>query len=296
MSQYYQQTSSPLSNHKKRLTDDVEAVTIEDIPNQWDLTTFRLAKDNALHWPLGVMIMLITLSLCLWIANSRSLFTGVMLSEYPEVIAPLGPSVGIADDDGCDDECGLTEHCSNPIYGPVMGGLDLVATYHSYNKTAIALGQFPDAVKGSPSISITYGVSAVNHSMPYTFHFATTENRDLFIANPSQYIPQYGGFCSWGIANEYCPSYTWSADCLGPSGNWYYYLAHDNKLYFFLKDSAYELFTEDIETHASEGDSRWVKWFGGLDDSSKKREGNGDSDYGSDKLLVLNTNCYDTTV
>jgi YHS domain-containing protein len=33
-----------------------------------------------------------------------------------------------------------------------------------------------------------------------TYHFASSENRDLFTANPSKYAPQYGGFCQMGAA------------------------------------------------------------------------------------------------
>ncbi|OED36670.1 hypothetical protein AB833_26315 [Chromatiales bacterium (ex Bugula neritina AB1)] len=30
--------------------------------------------------------------------------------------------------------------------------------------------------------------------------FASKENRDLFIANPEKYAPQYGGYCAYGVA------------------------------------------------------------------------------------------------
>ena len=32
------------------------------------------------------------------------------------------------------------------------------------------------------------------------WQFASRENRDLFAAEPARYAPQYGGFCSWGVA------------------------------------------------------------------------------------------------
>ena len=34
-----------------------------------------------------------------------------------------------------------------------------------------------------------------------TWQFASEEHRELFLANPAKYAPQYGGFCSWGVAN-----------------------------------------------------------------------------------------------
>jgi len=33
------------------------------------------------------------------------------------------------------------------------------------------------------------------------WQFASAEHRDLFKADPARYLPQYGGFCSWGVAN-----------------------------------------------------------------------------------------------
>ena len=36
-----------------------------------------------------------------------------------------------------------------------------------------------------------------------TWHFATQEHADLFAANPMKYAPQYGGYCAYGVAQEY---------------------------------------------------------------------------------------------
>ncbi|MEM7058697.1 MAG: YHS domain-containing (seleno)protein [Pseudomonadota bacterium] len=32
------------------------------------------------------------------------------------------------------------------------------------------------------------------------WRFANAENRDLFVANPERWAPQYGGYCAWGVA------------------------------------------------------------------------------------------------
>ncbi|MFD1257681.1 YHS domain-containing (seleno)protein [Mucilaginibacter terrae] len=32
-----------------------------------------------------------------------------------------------------------------------------------------------------------------------TYHFASTQNRDLFKANPAKYQPQYGGWCAYAM-------------------------------------------------------------------------------------------------
>ena len=33
-----------------------------------------------------------------------------------------------------------------------------------------------------------------------TWYFATTEHRDMFAENPDKYVPAFGGFCSFAIA------------------------------------------------------------------------------------------------
>ncbi len=33
-----------------------------------------------------------------------------------------------------------------------------------------------------------------------TWHFASAENRDLFVADPERYVPAYGGWCAYGMA------------------------------------------------------------------------------------------------
>jgi YHS domain-containing protein len=33
-----------------------------------------------------------------------------------------------------------------------------------------------------------------------TYRFASAANRDLFQANPSKYLPQYGGYCAWAVS------------------------------------------------------------------------------------------------
>ena len=36
-----------------------------------------------------------------------------------------------------------------------------------------------------------------------TYRFATAANRDRFVAEPLRYLPAYGGYCAYGVANGY---------------------------------------------------------------------------------------------
>lgn len=63
--------------------------------------------------------------------------------------------------------------------GLAIGGYDVVAYFS--NK----------ATKGDAKITAKHGDA--------TYQFATTANRDAFKKNPTKYLPQFGGFCAWGV-------------------------------------------------------------------------------------------------
>lgn len=48
------------------------------------------------------------------------------------------------------------------------------------------------AIKGNPDINTSWRGAS--------WHFASAKHRDLFIADPEQYAPQYGGYCAYGVA------------------------------------------------------------------------------------------------
>jgi len=64
-----------------------------------------------------------------------------------------------------------------------IGGYDAVA-YFVQNK----------AVRGSKKNEVTHDGAA--------FWFSSDENKNLFTENPDKYIPQYGGWCAFGMAAQ----------------------------------------------------------------------------------------------
>ncbi|HXB30994.1 MAG TPA: YHS domain-containing (seleno)protein [Puia sp.] len=66
--------------------------------------------------------------------------------------------------------------------GLALKGYDPVS-YFTLNK----------AIKGKKEFSINY------HGINY--HFSSSENKDLFQANPAKYEPQYGGWCAYAMGN-----------------------------------------------------------------------------------------------
>jgi len=72
----------------------------------------------------------------------------------------------------------------------------------------------PSPSQGRPDLKADYdGV---------TYRFTSEENRKLFVANPSKYAPQFGGFCSNGMA--------YAVPIAGQTDN---YKVIDGKLYMF---------------------------------------------------------------
>lgn len=73
---------------------------------------------------------------------------------------------------------------TNQKHGVAIEGHDPVA-YFTVSK----------AVKGSKQLQVKFEDA--------TYYFATAENKQLFEENPRKYIPQYGGYCAYGMSNGY---------------------------------------------------------------------------------------------
>lgn len=68
-----------------------------------------------------------------------------------------------------------------------VGGYDTVA-YFKAGKPVLGKAEFATEYKGA------------------TWRFSSKENLDAFKATPAAYAPQYGGYCSWAIAQNYTAS------------------------------------------------------------------------------------------
>jgi len=76
--------------------------------------------------------------------------------------------------------------------------------------------------------------------------FATAENRDKFKTNPDKYVPQYGGYCAYGVAIgkkfDVDPS-SWRIE--------------DGKLYFNLNPMILEKWSADIRGYIRKSEENW---------------------------------------
>eukprot|EP01060_Flectonema_neradi_P037798 TRINITY_DN7725_c0_g1_i1.p1 TRINITY_DN7725_c0_g1~~TRINITY_DN7725_c0_g1_i1.p1 ORF type:complete len:202 (+),score=26.41 TRINITY_DN7725_c0_g1_i1:62-667(+) len=146
------------------------------------------------------------------------------------------------------------------IPGVVLAGFDVVA-YHDLKPT-------DDGLLGD-EIYFT-------HYKGWEFWFVNQTNVDRFNANPEKFVPQWGGFCSWGIAYEFPDSppspthgYPWvvnsTIQCLGPpcdpKSGW---AILNDKLYCSINRNIMDRFIALESTNHSieKGDARWTNWFG----------------------------------
>lgn len=75
--------------------------------------------------------------------------------------------------------------------------------------TAINVGETDAAIHGYDPVAYftlgkpTEGTSQISYEHEgATFHFSSTEHRDLFAADTDRYAPAYGGFCAYGVTQK----------------------------------------------------------------------------------------------
>ena len=148
--------------------------------------------------------------------------------------------------------------CTSAERGPVLKGYDVVAYFD--------LNEGEPGVHGKEEIYLKWG--------GYTWLFSTTVNREKFRANPTKFMPQYGGFCSYGISHES----QWTSTNLGPNTNPDTWQILHGKLYMFMYGLPMGEFMDgEVESEIENADKRWSDWFDGDGDGST--------------TVIMNTGC-----
>ncbi len=80
-----------------------------------------------------------------------------------------------------------------------------------------------------------------------TWHFASAENKTLFIGDPNRYAPQYGGFCAWAVAAK---GKLYSTQ----PKNW---TIVGGKLYLNYNNNIQSKWEKDIDGFIRTGNRRW---------------------------------------
>lgn len=79
-----------------------------------------------------------------------------------------------------------------------------------------------------------------------TFQFVSATHRDIFAANPERFVPQYGGYCAYGMAKGY-------KAIIDPSA---FTVAH-GKLYLNYSDAVQRRWLSDVPGYIQQADANW---------------------------------------
>ena len=119
---------------------------------------------------------------------------------------------------------------------PVYTGLFSDTALQGHDPVAYFTERKP--VKGSSEFTADYNGA--------TFRFASAENRAAFLADPSAYAPQYGGYCAWAMA-----------DGNHAKGDARYWKIVDGKLYLNFNRSIQQKWEADEPALISRADAAW---------------------------------------
>lgn len=117
----------------------------------------------------------------------------------------------------------------NLINKVAIQGYDPVAYFES-NK----------AIKGNAKINAEFNGAI--------YYFSSESNKELFLKNPSQYEPQFGGFCAYGISEGH-------ESPIKPKA----FTIVDNKLYLNYNLKVKEIWSEDRATRIEKATVNWEK-------------------------------------
>ena len=93
----------------------------------------------------------------------------------------------------------------------------------------------------------TLGDEAYSHAWNNaTWSFTSEENKNLFVANPAKYAPQYGGYCALAVSKG-LTAYTSPDE----------FEIVDDRLYLFADRSAHEKWQEDKIENLKKSDANW---------------------------------------
>ena len=109
------------------------------------------------------------------------------------------------------------------------------------------------ALRGSDAVALASGQEVVPGDASYTvehdgvaYYFASEETMERFAAAPDSYLPQYGGYCAFGVAiDKKLDADPQFADIV------------DGKLYLFLNAVAFEKYLEDKEGTLAKAEENW---------------------------------------
>lgn len=123
-----------------------------------------------------------------------------------------------------------------------------------YNVSAgTTLAGEPVALRGTDTVALAIGLGVTDGHARFThvhdgvaYYFASDETQAAFASNPAAYLPQYGGYCAFGVAiNKKLDASPRFVDIV------------DGKLYVFLNAVAFEKYNEDKSGTLAKAEKNW---------------------------------------
>jgi YHS domain-containing protein len=133
---------------------------------------------------------------------------------------------------------GLSSSMAQAKEAPVFTSYFSNVAVSGYDPVAYFTLQKP--VKGDAKFTTIYNGAE--------WRFVSTEHRDKFVANPTRYAPQYGGYCAWAVSQ----GYTASADPL----RW---KIVNDKLYLNYDAHVQKKWEMSVPEFIQAGDKNWPK-------------------------------------
>ncbi len=145
----------------------------------------------------------------------------------------------------------MAAFCGVAGAGPI--GARSAAAYDLTSKSPVNVDQTGLAIRGyDPVAYFTDSVAVIgdpNFTAIYeraAYHFASAAHRDMFVADPEKYLPQFGGFCAVGAAHE-----------RKANGDPTLWSIVDGKLYFNVNPKVNEMFHQNPAGNISQAGGNW---------------------------------------
>ena len=111
------------------------------------------------------------------------------------------------------------------------------------------------ALRGNDSVALFTGLDVTPGHAKFTvvqdnvaYYFSSEETMKQFSADPAAFIPQYGGFCAFGVAKG-----------LKLDGSPRFADVVDGKLYLFLNADVFEAYKKDKAGTIAKAEANWKK-------------------------------------
>lgn len=109
------------------------------------------------------------------------------------------------------------------------------------------------ALRGVDTVALALGLGIIDGQARFlhvhdgvAYYFASEKAKDTFASNPAAYMPQYGGYCAFGVAlGKKLDASPRFADIV------------DGKLYVFLDAGAFELYEKDKAGTLAKAKKNW---------------------------------------